>query len=153
MADSFDSLGFLIADVARMMRRAFQSRFDDGPVTYEQARALVHLAREQGLRQIDLAERLEIQPITLARIVDRLAEAGLVERRADPSDRRAYRLYLTVAAEPLIARIRAVGLAVRSDALAGMSARDAARAVELLGRIRDALGSPRRDSRDGGPPG
>jgi DNA-binding MarR family transcriptional regulator len=151
MADSLEGLGFLIADVARLMRRAFQARFDGGPVTYEQARALVQLSRQQGLRQVDLAERLEIQPITLARIVDRLAEAGLVERRPDPTDRRAYRLHLTPAAGPLVARIREVGRAVRGEALAGLSARDAALAVALLGRMRDALASPQRPSRGEGP--
>jgi DNA-binding MarR family transcriptional regulator len=142
--DATDTVGFLVADVARLMRRAFQARLEGSSLTYAQARALVWLAREQGLRQVDLAEQLEIQPITLARLVDQLAEAGLVERRADPADRRAYRLFLTPAAAPRVAEIRAIGDAIRDEALAGLGAKDAAQTVAGLRRMRDALSAPRR---------
>ncbi len=144
--DSSDHLGFLVADVGRLLRRAFQARLDGAAdtVTYAQARVLVWLARAEGLRQVDLAERLEIQPITLARLVDQLAAAGLVERRADPGDRRAYRLHLTPAAAPRLAEIRAIGDAVRAEALAGLDARQAAATVEGLRRIRASLATPRR---------
>lgn len=144
MPDTPDNVGFLVADVARLMRRAFQQRLEGRDLTYAQARALVWLARRQGLRQVDLAEQLEIQPITLARLVDQLAEAGLVERRADPADRRAYRLYLTRAAAPRIAEIRAIGDAIREDALAGLSRTEATRVLGALRRMRDALATPRR---------
>jgi DNA-binding MarR family transcriptional regulator len=142
--DSTDTVGFLVADVARLMRRAFQARLEGASLTYAQARALVWLAREQGLRQVDLAEQLEIQPITLARLIDQLAAAGLVERRADPADRRAYRLFLTRAAAPRVAEIRAIGDAIRDEALAGLGAKDAAQTVAGLHRMRDALSAPRR---------
>jgi DNA-binding MarR family transcriptional regulator len=142
--DQTDSVGFLVADVARLMRRAFQARLDGASLTYAQARALVWLAREQGLRQVDLAEQLEIQPITLARLVDQLAAAGLVERRADPADRRAYRLFLTRAAAPRVAEIRAIGDAIRDEALAGLGAQDAAQTVAGLRRMRESLSAPRR---------
>ncbi|MFM1989818.1 MAG: hypothetical protein RJA99_2775 [Pseudomonadota bacterium] len=144
MPDSTDSVGFLVADVARLMRRAFQQRLEGRDLTYAQARALVWLARQQGLRQVDLAEQLEIQPITLARLVDQLAEAGLVERRPDPADRRAYRLYLTRAAAPRIAEIRAIGEAIREDALAGLSRAEATQVLGALRRMREALATPRR---------
>lgn len=144
MPDSTDNVGFLVADVARLMRRAFQQRLEGRDLTYAQARALVWLARQQGLRQVDLAEQLEVQPITLARLIDQLTEAGLVERRADPADRRAYRLYLTRAAAPRIAEIRAIGDAIREDALAGLSRAESAQALAALRRMRDALASPRR---------
>lgn len=147
MPDSPDHVGFLVADVSRLMRRAFQARLDGADVTYAQARALVWLARQEGLRQVDLAEQLEIQPISLARLVDQLAEAGLVERRPDPDDRRAYRLYLTAAAAPRLAEIRAIGEAVRTEALAGLDARQAAATLDGLRRIRATLASPRRASR------
>ena len=147
MSDPSDPMGFLVADVARLMRRAFQARFGSGPLTYAQARALVYLARKQGLRQVDLAELLEVQPITLARQVDSLAAAGLIERRADPLDRRAYRLHLTDAAQPHLAEIRSIAAAVRADALAEVAPDDAARVVAALGRMRDALARPRRASR------
>ncbi|MEI7444678.1 MAG: MarR family transcriptional regulator, partial [Burkholderiales bacterium] len=144
MPDSPDNIGFLVADVARLMRRAFQQRLEGRDLTYAQARALVWLARQQGLRQVDLAEQLEIQPITLARLIDQLAGAGLVERRPDPADRRAYRLHLTRAAAPRIAEIRAIGESIRADALAGLSRAEAAQALGALRRMRDALASPPR---------
>lgn len=147
MADFPDGMGFLVADVARLMRRAFQSRLEGTTLTYAQARALAWLARREGLRQVDLAEQLEIQPITLARLVDQLALAGLVERRPDPDDRRAYRLFLTPAAAPRLAEVRAIAQAIAAEALAGLDAREAAGALDALRRIRDTLGAARRPVR------
>jgi DNA-binding MarR family transcriptional regulator len=144
--DATDTVGFLVADVARLMRRAFQVHLEGSALTYAQARALVWLAREQGLRQVDLAEQLEIQPITLARLVDQLADAGLVERRADPTDRRAYRLFLTRAAAPRVAEIRAIGDAIRDQALAGLGAKDAEQTVAGLRRMRASLSAPRHSA-------
>jgi DNA-binding MarR family transcriptional regulator len=147
MSEPPEGVGFLVADVARLMRRAFQTRLDGAALTYAQARALAWLARRQGLRQVDLAEQLEIQPITLARLVDQLERAGLVERRRDPDDRRAYRLFLTPAAGPRLAEIRAIGRKIAAEALAGLDAREAASTLEALRRIRDALGAGRRPTR------
>jgi len=79
-----DSLGFLIGDVQRLMRRQFQQQLEGSCLTLAQARALVHIARSEGIRQVELADGLDIQPITLARQLDQLAENGLVERRSDP---------------------------------------------------------------------
>jgi len=93
-----DSLGALVVDITRMMRRAFQHRMEGSDLTLAQARVLVYVSRRAGLRQIELAELLEVQPITLARLVDQLVEAGLVERQPDPDDRRAYRIHLKAAA-------------------------------------------------------
>jgi len=93
-----DTLGFLIGDVQRLMRRQFQQQLEGSGLTLAQARALVHIARSQGIRQV--------QPITLARQLDQLAESGLVERRSDPHDRRAYQLFLTEAATPHLAMIK-----------------------------------------------
>ena len=147
MPDSPEGVGFLVADVARLMRRAFQARLHGAALTYAQARALAWLARREGLRQVDLAEQLEIQPITLGRLVDQLALAGLVERRPDPDDRRAYRLFLTPAAAPRLAEIRAIGEALAAEALAGLDAREAAGTLEGLRRIRDTLAAARRPVR------
>ena len=147
MADSPDGMGFLVADVARLMRRAFQSRLEGTTLTYAQARALAWLARREGLRQVDLAEQLEIQPITLARLVDQVALAGLVERRPDPDDRRAYRLFLTPAAAPRLAEVRAIAQAIAAEALAGLDARQAAATLDALRRIRDTLAAARRPVR------
>ena len=75
------SLPFLLHDITRLMRRNFHRRAQSLGMTQAQYRALAHLARNEGTNQVALAEVLDIQPITLARIVDRLAECGLVERR------------------------------------------------------------------------
>ncbi len=147
MPDSSEGIGFLVADIARLMRRAFQARLGGSTVTYAQARTLVYLARNEGIRQVDLAELLEVQPITLARLVDQLADAGLVERRADPADRRAYRLHLTAAAEPTLVEIRAIAQSVRDAALADLDLGEAARTVDGLRRIRETLSTPRRAPR------
>src|SRR5262245_38847974 len=114
--------GFLIHDVARLLRRNFTRRLQGLNLTQAECRALMHLARSEGLRQVDLAELLEIQPITLARLIDELGAAGHVERRPDPSDRRAFRLFLTPAAKPVVAQIRALAAKTWGDAAGDMGA-------------------------------
>ena len=111
------SPGFLLHDVARLLRRNFTRRIAALGLTQAQCRALLHLSRNEGVRQVDLAETLEIQPITLARLLDQLAEAGYVERRACPDDRRAFRLTLTPAAKPVLARIRVLAGQTLADAI------------------------------------
>ncbi|MDX9741732.1 MAG: MarR family transcriptional regulator [Gammaproteobacteria bacterium] len=141
MESSRESLGFLLADVSRLMRQNFQRRLEGSSLTMAQARVLVFVARREGIRQVELAELLEVQPITLARLVDQLAEVGLVERRPDPSDRRAYQLFLTSAAAPHLAAIEEVGATIRADALRDLSDEDATIVMSALSRMRDNLGS------------
>ena len=148
MPASTDRLGFLVADVARMMRRAFQARLEGTPLTYAQARALVYLARQQGIRQVDLAEQLEIQPITLARLIDQLAGSGLVERRPDPLDRRAHRLHLTQAATPQLTAIMDVVAAVRAEAIGDLDDVAAMHLLAGLQRMRGNLAAARTAGRD-----
>jgi MarR family transcriptional regulator, transcriptional regulator for hemolysin len=112
------SPGFLLHDVSRLLRRNFSRRIQSLGLTQAQCRTLLHLARNEGLRQVDLAEILEVQPITLARLIDQLAELELVERRPDPADRRAFRLVLTRAAKSVLAQIRALGALTWADATA-----------------------------------
>ena len=133
------NLGFLVGDIARLMRRAYRERQRRSALTVAQARALVHIARQEGVRQIDLAETLEVQPITLARLIDRLAQAGLVERRPDARDRRAHRVYLTGAAAPHLAAIEEVAASIRADAMRGLDGREAARVIDALQKIHDNL--------------
>jgi DNA-binding MarR family transcriptional regulator len=134
-----ESLGFLIADVSRLMRRAFAGRLQGSALTLAQARALVYLSRHQGIRQVELAALLELQPMTLARLIDQLERAGLVERRADPADRRAYRLHLMPAAAPRLAAIRRVARATRAEALRNQATRQAQAAQRALQAMRDNL--------------
>jgi MarR family transcriptional regulator for hemolysin len=114
--DEHPTPGFLLYDVARLLRRNFTRRAASLGLTVAQCRALMHLSRNEGVRQVDLAEMLECQPITLARLLDQLAEAGYVERRPDPEDRRAFRLSVTPAAKPALARIRALANQAWNDA-------------------------------------
>ncbi|MDO9489281.1 MAG: MarR family transcriptional regulator, partial [Sphingomonadaceae bacterium] len=102
---------------------------------------LFALSRLEGTNQGALADHLEVEAITLCRMLDRLQEAGLIERRADPADRRAWRLFLTDKARPLLDSMRDVGDRVLEEALAGLdaSARDAL--TQSLGRIRLNLAS------------
>lgn len=148
MDASRDSLGFLLADVSRLMRRAFAHEMDGNAssLTFAQARVLMYLARSEGLRQVELAHLLEVQPITLARLIDQLDAYGLVERRADPQDRRAHRLFLTPAAAPHLGAIRAVASTVRADALRAIGVAQAAQLAATLGLMRENLATRGRAS-------
>jgi DNA-binding MarR family transcriptional regulator len=134
-----DSVGFLISDVSRLLRRRFDERARAIGVTRPQWRALLALTREEGLQQGVLAEMLEVEPITLCRMVDRLEEAGLVERRRDPGDRRAWNLYLTAKARPLIERLRVIADEVAATALVEVSEQAVDQFTATLGRIRSNL--------------
>jgi MarR family transcriptional regulator for hemolysin len=96
---------FLISDVGRLLRTYADQKARLHGMTRAQWAVLLRLERREGLKQSELAEALDIQPITLTRLVDRLCANGLIERRADPNDRRAKKLHLTPAARPLIDRI------------------------------------------------
>ena len=93
---------FLLNDVARLLRTCADQKAAEFGMTRAQWAVLARLDRSEGLKQCDLAEMLDLQPITLTRLLDRLAENDLIERRADPNDRRAKRLFLTTAARPLL---------------------------------------------------
>jgi DNA-binding MarR family transcriptional regulator len=112
-------LDFLVRDVARLWRRRFeQSAQKVGlSLTRAQCFVLVHLAREPGLSQARLAHLMDVEPIALVRLIDRLEADTLLERRLDPRDRRVWRLYLTETATPTLERIRHISAAVRRRAL------------------------------------
>jgi len=126
------SVGFLLGDVSRMLRRNFNLRAQAHGLSLAQWQALAYLARQEGVNQVTLADRLEIQPITLARLIDRLQEAGLVSRRPDPDDRRAFLLYLTEAARPLIDRMWGYAAETRAEAMEGLSDDDRAALIRAL---------------------
>ena len=146
MSPKEETLGFLLADVARLMRRTFQRHLSCSTLTLAQARTLVRVSRNQAIRQVDLADFLQIQPNTLARLIDQLAELGLVERRPDPDDRRAYQIYLTAKADAQLAVIREAGAETRAHALRGLKAAEAAALVSALQQMRANLAvSERQD--------
>lgn len=130
---------FLMADAARLFRRAFNARARELGLTGQQWRVLVVIRRNPGLRQSVAADMLEVEPITLSRMVDRLADAGMVERRADPGDRRAWSLFLTAAAEPLMDRMRTMAEALTDDALEGFAPAERLQLVRLVERYRANL--------------
>ncbi|WP_174297891.1 MarR family winged helix-turn-helix transcriptional regulator [Sphingomonas bacterium] len=135
-------IGFLIGDVARLLRRRFDERARLIGVTRQQWRLLVMLNRCEGLNQGALAERLEVEPISLCRMVDRLEEAGHVERRRDPADRRAWRLFLTDRSRPLIEQLARIADAVMEQALTGISAEAHAALAAVLTDVRANLATP-----------
>ncbi|WP_084618494.1 MarR family winged helix-turn-helix transcriptional regulator [Cellvibrio sp. OA-2007] len=116
-----ESLGFLLTDNLRLTRRIAARYFEQYNLTLAQARALLGVFRWQGIRQVDLADFMEIQPISLARLLDQLAESGLIERRPDPKDRRAFQLYLLPAAAPIITMINKATREYQQKALEGLS--------------------------------
>ena len=135
-------LCFLVHDTARLMRRRFDALAAGSGVTRAQWQMLWELSRNQGCNQTTLAELLEIETITLCRMADRLQAAGLIERRADPADRRAWRLFLTADAAPLMQRAEGFGACVTAQALAGVDDDAADWVVETLGQVRANLATP-----------
>lgn len=134
-----DSLGFLISDVSRLLRKRFDERARLIGVTRQQWRTLSVLKRHEGSNQGMLAELLEVEPITLGRMIDRLEEAGWVERRRDPGDRRVWRIHLTDAAQPILLQLKSIADSLFVDAAEGISADDQARLHALLEQLRDNL--------------
>ncbi len=134
-----DGLGFLVADVNRLLRRAFQKRLQSSALTLAQARALIYVSRHEGIRQVELAELLDVQPITLTRLIDQLESSQLVERRPDPTDRRAFRVFATSAAGAHLEAIDTVISEILSDATAGISTAATARTKDALTQMRANL--------------
>ena len=121
------AIGFLVSDIMRLMRRDFSRRALPLDMTEGQWRVLARLSGNEGLSQAALAELMEVQPITLVRLIDRLEAAGLVERRPAPKDRRAFQMFLTSKAQPIIDRIWDFAHETREEALAGLSAAESPR--------------------------
>ncbi|MEY3915533.1 MAG: hypothetical protein RLZZ103_1032 [Pseudomonadota bacterium] len=134
-----DDLGFLLGDAARLLRRSFDERARVSEVTRPQWRVLALLKRFDGSTQVNLADMLDVEPITLSRMVDRLQAAGLVERRADTSDRRMWRLHLTAEGEQKIEALRPTTLALFDDALAGLDPAERLKLEAMLNIIRSNL--------------
>jgi DNA-binding MarR family transcriptional regulator len=135
-----ETIPFEIGETAHALRKAFDRLAVGLGVTRAQWKVLFKLTRQPGLRQVELADILELEPITLCRIVDRLEEAGLVERSRDPADRRAWRLNVTAQAQPLIAKLQAVGADLVEQVFSGIDPKDIAITREVLARARENAG-------------
>lgn len=131
------STGFLLRDCSRLMKTAFNDRVSG--LTQAQWGALAHLSRHEGLNQVGLADLLEVQPITVARLIDKLAAFGMVERRPDPNDRRAQQLFLTEKAQPLLNQLWSAADEILDEAYDGFSDEERADFIDMLIRMRGNL--------------
>ncbi|MFN3515750.1 MAG: MarR family winged helix-turn-helix transcriptional regulator [Novosphingobium sp.] len=114
------SLAYLLSDSARLLRRAFDARVRELGMTSPQARLLLILGLNEGENQGFYAEQLEVEPISLTRMIDRMEESGLIERRRDPADRRAWRLFLTERSRQVIDQVRAKLTELEDEMVAGL---------------------------------
>jgi len=134
--DAETNAGFLIHDVSRLLRAWFDERAQAMGLTRAQWRVLVHLAAREGINQKALAEILELDTVTLSRHVDRLERDGWLERRSDPSDRRAWLLHLLPPARPMLDKMEGLAERTMARALDGLSMEERARFVNVLTRIK-----------------
>ena len=130
---------FTLNDVARMLRTYADHKAAQFGITRAQWVVLVRLDRSEGLKQSELAEVLDLQPISLTRLLDKLAECGLIERRPDPVDRRAKRLFLTPAARPMLEKLGDLGEDLMTTALTGVGADSVERMIAQLGIVKENL--------------
>ncbi len=134
-----DSLGFLLNDIARLMRKRFDVRARRIGVTRAQWHTLSILKRNEGCNQGMLADLLEVEPITVGRMIDRLEEAGLVERRRDPADRRVWRIHLTEKAQPVLIELRDIADTMIDEVMEGVAPDDRIRMHAALKSLRTNL--------------
>lgn len=146
-----ENIGTMLAQVSRLMRRSFDERARAIGVTRPQSHVLAILARHEGINQGALAEILEVEPITAGRMIDRLQDGELVERRADPGDRRAWKLHLTPRGNELLDKLRPFALETYEVALDGIGETERAALMATLERIRANLSrkSPAKVEADG----
>jgi MarR family transcriptional regulator for hemolysin len=133
------TLGFLLHDVARLLRRRFEQNARGSGLTRSQWQVLAYLANNEGINQSGLADLLEIEPITLCRMVDKLQTLRLIERHPDPSDRRVWLLHLTSAAGPKLSQLRRLGEVTRGEALAEVPEADTERLLKTLQTLKTNL--------------
>jgi MarR family transcriptional regulator, transcriptional regulator for hemolysin len=143
-----DSFGFLVTDVARLIRSEMDRRIGEAGLglTPSESRTLVHAARAGTVRQNVLAERMGVEAMTLSASLDRLEARGLIERLADPTDRRAKLVQLTDAAGEALDRIAPLSGALRADASTGIDPRDWARLLDTLKVVRANLSAAKSES-------
>jgi DNA-binding MarR family transcriptional regulator len=133
------TLGFLLHDVARLLRKRFEQRAKFLGLTRSQWQTLAYLANNEGIHQGGLADILEVEPITLVRILDKLAERGLIERRQHPTDRRIWLLYMREEARPLLAEMRIIGEETRGEAFQSISPEQRELLSEILSVMKTNL--------------
>lgn len=143
------TIGYLIADLTRLFGRVFDRRAAHLGLTRAQWRALKRIHDQEGLSQVELADGMDMEPIAVGRVVDRLQKAGFVERRPDPDDRRRWRLHLLPQARQVMDGIVEVSTRLRAEALEGLSSDEVEILLRSLLHVRDNLVRLDRDSRGG----
>jgi DNA-binding MarR family transcriptional regulator len=133
--NTLNGFGYLLNDTARLLRRRFEQKAGDYNITSAQWRAMAQLSRNDGLTQVALAHILEIEPMSVCRLVDRMEAGGFVVRRPDPADKRAKLVYLTQRSRDLLDVMKAVAAEVYEDAFAGFEEDERLRLVGTLNRI------------------
>lgn len=133
------TLGFLLHDVARLLRKHFEQQARHIGLTRSQWQALAYLSRNEGIHQKALAEIIDVEPITLQRIIEKLMERGLVQRRRHETDRRIWLLFTTEEARDLLGDMRVIGDATRNEALKSISPADRQKLFEMLETMKSNL--------------
>ena len=148
--DPDSNVGFLLHDVSRLLRVRFDRRARALGLTRAQWRVMAHLAPRQGINQSSLAEILEVENITLGRHIDRLEHTDWVERRRDPDDRRAWRLYLTDRSRPVLDQMEVLAAETQEEAMAELSASERGRLLKLLLTMKRSMATREAETRAAG---
>jgi MarR family transcriptional regulator for hemolysin len=146
--DPLRNFGFLLKDISRLYSLNFERHATDLNMTLAQCKVLSYLQRNEGISQVRLAYLSDTDPMTLGRILDRMEGDGLIERRPDPADRRARRLFLQASALPVLQEIWRHSDRARTKALSGLSVADRAHLMNLLQRIYSNLDTLIPDAAD-----
>src|SRR3954453_9431563 len=139
MQNNSPSIGLLLIDVSRMLKKCFELNCRGTGMTRAQWQGLSLLNRNPGVSQGALADLMEVEPITVGRMIDRLEASGMLERRPDPTDRRVWRLHLLPAAHPVLDALKDLGATTRAQLMAGLTEEEHQEAMRLLGRMKENL--------------
>lgn len=145
LIDGVTRIPYLMNDIARHMRYAFDARTRSKGITRPQYRLLLAILRSPGCTQSELAEALDVERITLGRMIDRMGAAGLVERRADPQDRRVWRLHMLPAADVMIGQLTALAEEMTAEALVHLDQDEQDQLAGLLGKLHEGLRQSRAE--------
>ncbi|WP_167755786.1 MarR family winged helix-turn-helix transcriptional regulator [Vitreimonas flagellata] len=144
-------LGFALADVTRLLRTIYDARLSAKGLSGASWRVLAYLYREDGLTQTKLADLLEVSRSAIGQMIDRLEAGGFVERRSDPADRRSWGVYLSPQAHETVGELMRASYAIETECFAIFNEKDLALLANLVGRLRDHLGTLPGAARKGGP--
>ncbi|WP_428242447.1 MarR family winged helix-turn-helix transcriptional regulator [Gynuella sp.] len=137
--DRLNNPGFLIADIHRLVRRLYVERADQSSLTLAQAKALLFISKHEGVKQKELADVLDIQPMTLVKVLDHLASERLIVRQPDPNDRRAHLIHLCEDAGPHLAQVEQTTQQLLTDMLQDLEKQEVEQLINMLIRIRNRL--------------